>query len=114
MNQRAIARELTSRMSLRGDIRSTSVFLSQILSGRRPLPVEWESHLLAILECESRQDAAKLFPQIRFNDGREFEVELVVNQQRGVVPSGKLDYVLDALTALKQFGIDVEARVRKR
>jgi len=120
-SQRDIARELAPLLGREGKAKTISVQLNQIILGRRPLPTEWEPHLMKILGCENREALTKEFPNMRLH-GESFvmysldpvEFELTVTQSNGVVPEVRLPDVFRALRVLNQFGVKSEVRIRSK
>ncbi len=77
-SQKSIAEELAPLVG--GGIKSTHVFLNQILLGRRSLPKKWEGALLTVVGVKNYEELLVMFPKIRrsFCGGEDEDVEVAV------------------------------------
>ncbi len=114
-SQKSIAEELAPLVG--GGIKSTHVFLNQILLGRRSLPKKWEGALLTVVGVKNYEELLVMFPKIKrsFCGGKDededVEVAVAIEASLGKISAGKLQEFFKLIKKLNELGIKVGVTV---
>ena len=113
MKNKQIA-EMLSPLIEKDNVASVAAFLSQITQGKRPLPSDWEPHLLSVVGLKNRTELRVIYPLMRFaNKNDIYEIDLIVNEM-GTVSVRQIPSAMYALKILNELGFKAEFKLRPK